>query len=244
MSATYYPVSDQGLNIARGLVKGVSSVHKFGAVPSMSTATTGTVWDVDDTLYPWAAFGTANVAVVSANAANDDGKNVIVEGLDSNLNFQTETLTISSGAATGVKLFKRLHRAQMGDGNSNNVVIKVNANTVATILAGKGQTLMAVYTVANSCTGYLTNIESTAEAGKDATILVYVRDPESDTFRIKHTFEISGDGGPYQKTWAVPRDYPAGSDIDIRATTRSNNGRYAVSFCVDLITDGLGGHQG
>ena len=40
----YHPTDDLFLNISRGLVRGTSSVHKFGAVNSMSTSTAGTVW--------------------------------------------------------------------------------------------------------------------------------------------------------------------------------------------------------
>ncbi len=44
--------------IANGQVFNTSFNHKFGAVPSMSQNTTGTIWDKNDTLYPWSAFDT------------------------------------------------------------------------------------------------------------------------------------------------------------------------------------------
>ena len=55
-------LEDEKIKISRGMVKGASFVHKFGAVPSMATNTTGTVWDKNDTIYPWASWATsANV---------------------------------------------------------------------------------------------------------------------------------------------------------------------------------------
>ena len=48
-------LEDERIKISRGQVKGVIPVHKFGAVPTMSTNTTGTVWDKNDTIYPWSA---------------------------------------------------------------------------------------------------------------------------------------------------------------------------------------------
>ena len=44
------------LNVSRGKTRGASQIHKFGATPSQSTNTTATVWDKEDTLYPWSAL--------------------------------------------------------------------------------------------------------------------------------------------------------------------------------------------
>jgi len=35
------------LQVARGQIPGHTTLHKFGAVPSMSINTTGTVWDIN-----------------------------------------------------------------------------------------------------------------------------------------------------------------------------------------------------
>jgi len=66
-------IENEFLNIARGTVRGASSIHKFGAVPAMSQNATGTVWDVNDTLYPWTAFDTAGVLTIPAVNASDGG---------------------------------------------------------------------------------------------------------------------------------------------------------------------------
>jgi len=89
--AAYYPMDNLFLNISRGLVKGTSYVHKFGAVPSMSTNTTGTVWDIADTLYPWPAWATAGTITIDRASTSDANKQVTVVGLDADYNALTET---------------------------------------------------------------------------------------------------------------------------------------------------------
>jgi hypothetical protein len=48
-----------GLGVAKGQFDDITHIHKFGAVPAMSQNQTGTIWDVNDTSYPWSAFDTA-----------------------------------------------------------------------------------------------------------------------------------------------------------------------------------------
>lgn len=239
MAQSYYPNEDTSLNISRGLVKGTSHIHKFGAVPSMSQSTTGSIWDVGDTLYPWSAFNTANNVVVSANVA-DNGVSLTIVGLDSNYDPLTETVTISAGAATTTNQFKRVFRAYTTTGtNANNINMAVNSTTIARVTASMGQTLMAVYTVPNGYTGHLMKGTMTAQAGADATGNMYIRYNTENAFRVGHSFEVSGDGGQYIYEFGVPIMIPAKSDIDVRATVRSNNGRYTAAFDIILIKTGL-----
>ena len=236
--AMYYPTENTYLNIARGLVKGASSIHKFGAVPSMSTNTTGSIWDIGDTVYPWSAFATPSVLTIAANVA-DNGKSVTIYGLDTNYNAIDETVTISAGAATTTKQFLRVYRAFCSSQNINNIDIKVNLTIVARISVGLAQTLMAVYTVPANHTGYLLQGTMTAQAGADATGNMFVRYFGQTSFRVGHTFEVSGGGGQYDYNFSTPIAIPEKSDIDVRLTTRSNNGRYTAAFDVILMKTGL-----
>jgi len=238
MSKVYYPNEDTFLNIARGLVKGTNHIHKFGAVPSMSTATTGSVWDVNDTIYPWATLATASQLTLSANVL-DNGVQVTIYGLDSNYEEIDETVTIAAGAATTTKTFLRVYRAFASSINTNNIDIKISSTTVARITAGLAQTLMAIYTVPAGYTGYLLHGTMTAQASADATGNMFVRYFGQTSFRVGHSFEVSGSGGQYDYTFNVPITIPEKSDIDVRVTTRSNNGRYTAAFDMILIKSGL-----
>jgi len=242
--AQYFPMDDLFLNIGRGLVKGTSSIHKFGAVPAMSTNTTGTIWDVSDAVYPWSAWDTAGTITVDRASTSDANKSVTVVGLDSDYNALTETIVLTNptgNVSTGS--FIRVFRAFVTDGTTNVglVSIKKGATTVAAITAGKGQTLMALYTIPAGYTGYLVKGTCTAQAGADATGDMFIRYFGSSSFRVGHSFEVSGAGGQYIYEFHVPIPIPEKSDIDVRATARANNGRYTAAFDLILIKDSLGG---
>ena len=94
---------------------------------------------------------------------------------------------------------------------------------------------MTVYTVPAGKTGYLYKVVMTAQSGADATGNMFIRYFGQDTFRIGHSFEVTGAGGKYEYEFTFPVPIPEKSDIDIRATTRSNNGRYTAAFDILLI---------
>src|SRR5210317_1041132 len=125
--------------------------HKFGAVPSLSINTTGSVWDVPNTLYPWTALDTPAVVNVERNDVLDTGLIVTVQGLDENWNFQSEDITITGADQVGTKLWRRVNRAFVSSVtavvNVGNIDIEAGAAggiTVARITANLGQTLMCV----------------------------------------------------------------------------------------------------
>ena len=241
--AMYYPMDDIHLNIARGLVKGTHAEHKFGAVPAMSVNTTGTVWDINDTLYPWSAFSSASVLNIPAVNPSDNGSEVTVYGLDANYELQEETFTVSSSSGvTGTKPFIRVYRAYYTDTSTNvgNINVRVGSTTVLRITAGKAQTLMAIYTVPAGYTAYLTQGTASIEYGGDATIDMFVRYFGQTSFRIGHTGEVAGTGMPYHYNFTTPIAIPEKSDIDVRANVRSNNSRVTAAFDMVLIKENLG----
>lgn len=238
----YFPVEDTFLNIARGLVKGTSNIHKFGAVPAMSTNTTGTIWDVNDTVYPWATWATPGVLTIPAVNVADNGHKVVVYGLDSDYNLIEEEFTISSSVTvTGTKTFARVYRAFYYDNTTNvgNINIQRNGTTIARITAGKAQTLMSVYTIPAGYTGFLMQGTASIQYGGDATIDMFVRYFEQSSFRIGHSGEVAGTGMPYHYSFAVPVSIPEKSDIDVRAAVRSNNSRVTAAFDLILVKNGL-----
>ena len=234
-----YFFNDERMNIARGLLKGVSDIHKFGAVGEMAVNTTGSVWDVDDTLYPWTAFASASAVTVDRVSASDADKVITIEGLDENYELVTDTCTLTnaSGNTTdGGTTFIRVFRAFVSTGVTNvgNIDIKVSTTVVARITASLGQTLMAIYTIPAGYTGYLMRVGMSVASNADATGNMYIRYFGQDAFRIGHTFEVAGTGGPYDYEFSVPQVIPEKSDIDVRATVRSNNARATAAFDIIL----------
>ena len=231
-------LEDEKIKISRGMVKGASFIHKFGAVPSLATNTTGTVWDKNDTVYPWATWATAGIVNVDSSSASDVGKSVTVVGLDENYNQISETITLTTQTNNNSSnSFIRIFRAFVSDGETNVGQISVQRDTtdVAIITAGYGQTLMAVYTIPAGYTGYLYKGTCSAQSGADGTGNMFVRYFGQSSFRIGHTFEVSGAGGQYVYDFSFPIPIPEKSDIDVRITTRSNNGRYTAAFDLLLV---------
>lgn len=228
------------LNVSRGKVRGASMVHKFGAVPAMSQSTTGTIWDKNDTVYPWSTFDTAGVITAAIANASDAGKVVTVLGLDNDFNEVSDTFTLSSTATVaGTVSFHRVFRAYISTGANNvgNVNFTKGGTDVLRITAGKGQTLMAIYTIPAGKTGYLYKGVATAQASADGTGNMYVRYWGQSAFRIGHSFEVAGVGGQYGHDFEFPIRIPEKSDIDVRMTTRSNNGRYTAAFDLLLLEE-------
>ena len=226
------------LAIAKGEVNGYSSIHKFGAVPSLSINTTGTIWDVDDTIYPWSAFDTAGVLNIPAVNAGDDGDKVTVFGLDENFNEIEEEFTLSSTVTvTGTKTFSRVYRAYYYDSTTNagDISVRRGTTTVLRIKAGKAQTLMCIYTVPAGYTAYLTQGTASIKYGGDASIEMFVRYFGQTSFRIGHAGEVAGTGMPYHYKFTVPIAIPEKSDIDVRASVRSTNSKVTAAFDMILV---------
>jgi len=229
------------MGVAANHYDGLSHVHKFGAVPAMSQNNTGTIWDVNDTTYPWSAFSSATTLTVDRASASDADKEVLIQGLDGAYNEITETVTLTSATGNATtKSFIRVYRAYMTNGsatNVGNVTVKASTTVVAQITAAKGQTLMSIYTVPAGYSAYILKGAATCQDGADATGDMFVRYFGESAFRVGHSFEVCGDGGEYMYEFGIPLRIPEKSDIDIRASVRSNNARLTAAFDMLLERD-------
>ena len=229
------------MGVAANHYDGLSHVHKFGAVPAMSQNNTGTIWDVNDTTYPWSAFSSATTLTVDRASASDADKEVLIQGLDGAYNEISETVTLTSATGNATtKSFIRVYRAYITNGsatNVGNVTVKASTTVVAQITATKGQTLMAIYTVPSGYSAYILKGAATCQDGADATGDMFVRYFGESAFRVGHSFEVCGDGGEYMYEFGIPLRIPEKSDIDIRASVRSNNARVTAAFDMLLERD-------
>lgn len=192
--------SSHELDVARGIYQGQSWVNKFGANSAVGN-TEEAIWSSggDYTGFLQAAIG---LEVLSDDAdddsdgagTNDGAHTVVLEGLDSNFVFQTETVTLNgTGAvATSETDWIRLNRAYVGEvgacavstpsttcDNEGTITIRGVSGgvTMATIVVEKGQTEMAIYTVPAGSTAFLREIQVTiaSSANKDATVKFWQR---------------------------------------------------------------------
>jgi hypothetical protein len=201
----------------------------------MSNNQSGTVWDIDDTFYPWSAWDTAGTVTVSRADAGDAGKNIIISGLDADYNPVSTTVTLTNPTGnTSPTVFKRIDLVRMNGTSANVGQINVlkGATTVARIVAGVGQSLKGTYTVPAGYTAYLTQGAMTIQNGADATGTFYYRTP-GDRFLVGHTFEVAS--SEYFYAFTCPFALPEKSDIDVRASVRTNNALVTAAYDMILI---------
>ena len=203
----------------------------------MSQNATGTVWDVNDTLYPWSSWTTAGTVSIARASASDADKNVILQGLDANYLPITETVTLTAASGnTSTNSFIRLSSIRMNGTSVNvgNVTVTKGGVTVGLIVAGVGQSLTGVYTVPAGHTAYVSQGVMTIRNGADATGTFYYRVPD-DRFIVGHTFEVAS--SEYIYAFTCPLALPEKTDIDVRASVRSNNALVTAAFDITLIQD-------
>lgn len=228
-------LNDQGIDIARGLIVDTSHINKFGFTGSDANGT-ATVWDNNGTtaIYPYPAAGT--VTVTSSNAVADDGKVVEVQGLDANYNELVEELVV--GGAGSSTPFLRVFRARMVEStNTGKISMTQGATVAAAILAGNGQTLMAVYTVPAGKKGFICKIQGSMDkANASVKFKLYCREPDDNgVFRLIGQWGTQG-GNPITYDYPVPLMAPEKSDLRVDVETGASCGCGAI-FDVILVDD-------
>jgi hypothetical protein len=224
--------------IANGSVDGVKYFNKIGAVPEMPQNASGTIWDINGTFYPWNTLNVGGTISISTTTTNgtastlDNGYIVTIVGLDSNYNEITEDIIIGNG--TGTKIFKRINDVFVNTNNQTNIDIKINNTVVSRICIGKGRSLNTCYTVPAGYSAYITQGTCSCAASADATVDMYVK-YFNQGFMIGHTLEVSGAGGQYIFPFSIPLYLPEKTDLDVRASVRSNKARVTASYDVILI---------
>lgn len=228
-----------GLGVAKGQFQNISHIHRFCVVPAMSVNTTGTVWDVNDTIYPWSVWdsGATQLNIVCSDA-NDVGLMLHVEGLDSSYNVQTEsTLITSATGQTTTKSYLRVNRMYVTDSgatNVGNIDLQYSTTTIARIRANVGQTMMGVYTIPAGHSAYILKGVATCAAGASGAGYFYGRTFNDSNFLIAHSFEFAG-GSEYDYQFPIPLRMVQKTDIEVRTSIRSNNARVTAAF--DLLLD-------
>ena len=222
-------LTDNKIDIARGLVRGVSHINKFGYNPSVG-ASFETVHDQSNTYTYLSSAGAATVT--SSDSGSDNNGTVEIQGLDGNYNVVTATATIGGSATT--QTFLRVFRviltsANTGSSNVGVISVTISATTVAQILAGKGQTLMALYTIPANKKGYLMKFQGNLEKAKECEF-EFLAKPENGAFNIKGKFGSSGD--PVTYDYPVPLEFDEKTDLEVRIKAGATTGAGAI---FDLI---------
>jgi hypothetical protein len=241
-------VTDRYLSIAKGNATGHSLMLKFGRNPDVDSAAAEDVWEGGG-LYTFDT--TAQSLEIVSDDVNDDGDpastgalTVTVIGLDANYASKTETVTMNGTtpvALTGT--WMRVHRCSVTTAGSS----EVNEGTLTVRIAGagatrlvvganNGQTLMAVYTIPASKTGYLYHYYVTGNSTPTApTMDVSLWTRTSTGVRnLKHQQAVSaGDALTY--SFAAPFKITEKTDVWLRASSNVNNTDVCGGFDIVLV---------
>ena len=215
--------------IASGAVTGYSHINKFGY--SDNVANLSTIWDGQN-IYSYST--SAGAVTVTSSSSDDTGAVIEVQGLDGDYNLVVQDITIGGTGATNlIRIFRARVKTPATDETGNVGIISVNiaTNLRAKILAGKGQTLMAVYTVPAGKTAYLLNL--TTSVDKDVGVIYRLMAREQGgAFNIKGQFGTFGT--PIDHNYPVPLVFTEKTDIEIQAVAGNTCGGGAT-FDIILV---------
>jgi len=232
--------------LSEGNIVGHTRIHKFGHNPNIG-ASWEDLWD-NGTAYP--TLTSATKFNVSSTDADDDASplgtgawNVTIYGLDANYVEVNETVNLDGqNPVSTVNEYIRVYRAVVASAGSTEtneghifvgtgpVTAGVPSSVYAEIIAGHGQTLMAIYTVPANKTAFLTMLYMTSDEDKRITFGLFMR-PPGGAWNIKDYVHL------YRQTFNLqylpPRVIPQKTDIVMRAM--ANTPPAAVSGGFDLI---------
>ena len=187
------PRMDFFIEAARGKLKGISVIHKFGANPAIGASSTEDI--IYQGTFNWQTSATT-MRIKAGNAADIDtsgagARTVYVEGLDATWALANDTLVCNgtSAGSAGSTSFIRIFRAYVltcgtyTGNNTGDVVIENSAGGTdyLTIAAGYGQTQSTGYTIPLGKTAYLTRVAATVDAAKAVDMEFWQRRDADDT---------------------------------------------------------------
>jgi hypothetical protein len=206
-----------GLSIQRNNVDNFSGVQKFGLNTAVGSSDFESVWDGNNIYTYPSSSGTATAT--SSDTGSDNNGTVEIQGLDSNYDLATETLTIGGSASTTsfIRVFRAVMKtANTGNTNVGTISITVSSTTVAQIRAGYGQTLMAIYTVPRKYNAYILQLD--VGSSKDLENEIRLITKEIDNGNVWNTKAfITTRGGFSEKNYIVPIKITEKTDIEIVA---------------------------
>jgi len=221
-----------GITVSRGLVEDFSGIQKFGYNSAVGTSFE-TIWDGGG---DYTFITSAGTATATSSDTDDNTGTVEIQGLDSNYDLATETLTIggSAGTTSFIRVFRAiLKTANTGDTNVGTITITVSSTTVAQIQPTYGQTLMAVYTVPRNYNAYLVQLDVGSSKDLENEIKFRIKSIDNGNAWNTRSF-ITTRGGFTEKNYHVPEIIVGKTDIEMRAKSSATS---AVSGGFELFLE-------
>ena len=222
-----------GVSIQRGDVNNFQAIQKFGYNSSVGTSFESITDSGGDYTFITSA-GTATAT--SSDTSSDNTGTVEIQGLDSNYDLATETITIGGSAST--TSFIRVFRAKMVNANTGNanvgtITITVSSTNVAQIQPTYGQTLMCIYTIPRKYRGYLVQLDVGSSKDLENEIILRIKEIDNGNAWNTRTF-ITTRGGFIEKNFHVPEIISAKTDIELRGKASATS---SISGGFELILE-------
>lgn len=230
--------NDFFLDVAAGAYSNITSVNKFGAAPDGVQTTPTDIWaraDSAATQQIWLAPTAARVHALVSNSIADTGFNVRVYGLTSWSSKETSELVAMDGTnpVNTVNSYVIIHRmkmtptaAKITNAGTITATAATDGTITAVILAGDGQTEMAIYGVPSVQSAYITrwsaNINKATGAAAWANFEIRVNEnPNIQTtgyLRKNDLSLISSASSEVEKVFRIPAKYAGPCIIKVQAT--------------------------
>lgn len=221
---------DQMLHIPAGDIAGHTTVNKFGANLNIPVGSEVEVWDEGEVYYFPTTTEITNIYQVADQVAMR-GETIEVQGLDTNwdLTVQNVNLDITNTTTTVVlpTPLLRVFRMKALSAVSTNSTIKIindaATRVFAAMQAGNNQTLMALYTVPNGKTAYMTSYyyDYVKEAARDPDSVEFslwgADRVAGYTFQLKHKVGLPKGGAGQQHEFRPYYKFTQKTDILMRA---------------------------
>jgi hypothetical protein len=229
-------------------------LNKFGVNPALDADVAEDIWDGggDYGFYPTSA---QSMEILSTDAddtgAGNGARTIWIQGLGSDWCLQSETITMDgltevNLANTYIRMFRMIVMTA-GDTESNEGTITCRiqggGTTGAIILPGKGQTLMAIYTVPVCHTALLFAYSFSALGSVNGDIecegFTRLQNGGDGAWNVKTSIGIKAAGtSNVNVLFPLPQAFPAKTDLRGRSTASANNMSCSSTFDLLIIRDG------
>ena len=239
----------RGAAVTEAEVLNAYLIDKSGATETLGTtpATMSTVWDSTG-LYPWNTFAGTGAKLYVKSTTDDAkvrGKTVMIEGLDSNYNLITETVTLdgtnSTTAVATVANFYRVVAATLSGNNTNSIPHDYNielhygssgGTLVAQINTPYGKTQSCTYTVPAGFEAFILSVNGSSGHTDEITSMIWIKPYQSTWHQVK-TFKFIS--GSFDHNFRTPLRIAEKTDIELRAYALVESSRIGTEFQMLVI---------